>query len=243
MAFRRRYMRRRARRGGFKRKFTLKHRSGGAGPRPELKFVDVLDSATQAFSTIAAGGTATGCVNIVNEGSGAWNRIGRRINMKSIEVRICLANLPAATPAAGAQIYRILLVYDAQWNGSSGFTYASLLQSRSIAGAGATGILSPVNLDNRDRFLILRDWIWTDVSVKNVLDPLDTAANASSAMCARLPRQLHWYHKLRGLETVFGASTGSSTDINTGALLLITVCSAATPYLTCNVSTRLRFYD
>lgn len=242
MALKRRFLRRRIARS-YKNKFLLKHRQGGPGPRPELKFVDVLDETALTFQPYS--GSAISCLNITQEGAGAWNRIGRRINMRSIEVRLVPKLDSSKTTVAGPIIYRIMLVYDAQWNTGSGFSYSLLLQSRQPGGASVSTILSPLNMDNRDRFMVLRDWVWTDPYEPAALNPMASAASDIGSVTENLPREIHWFIKLKGLEAVYGASTGASSDINTGALLLICMSNQATanvPIFMAGTS-RLRFYD
>lgn len=243
MAFRRRFMRRRGfrRRRGYASKFMRKHRQGGPGPRPELKYVDHLNGTAVTPSGIAS--PTISVLNLTQEGAGPHNRIGRRIQLRSVELNI-LPNDTTDVATIAGQVYRLLLVYDSQWNGASSLTTSDLLQATDEAGTSSTNVMSPINMNNRDRYLVLRDWMWNSLSeVSSASGAFATGANVGSAVGPRLPRRLHWYIKLKGLETVYKASTATAADISTGALLLIALIGNQHPAWNFVCSSRVRFYD
>jgi len=131
----------------------------------ELKYKDrgsaqeVLDG-TDTWDVI----NATALMNGVGGGSGADQRVGRKITMKSLMFRYSyFMNPNATTISSGGSPLRIIIFYDKQANATLP-TIANLLQSDIYN--------SNNNLDNRDRFVILAD-IYTD--------PISSAGNTGVA--------------------------------------------------------------
>lgn len=249
--FRRRLRRRRGRGGGYKRKFTRNH--GSARPTlAELKYHDARGTtvAVQMLPNLAAG-IRTITLNNVSEGAGGHQRIGRRIKMKSLQIRI---NPYLGSQAADTTVFcehvRVMLVYDAQVNGTYPAAADMLAMMNPTGGTPDFDNMAWINLNNRERFLMLRQKSWT---IQYKPDNLYTAATQASNTYSR---GFNWYIKLRGLETTFngnvtpGAATLLPAEISTGALYLMFICQAvkvdgsfATGLTNLYVYPRLRFYD
>lgn len=227
----------RRRGNNFFKRFARKHTYGRFIPGAETKCVDLMDNYAVYFNS---GANVAGfqCLNLALMGAGFWNRIGSRIRMKSIEVTIFPYMVAGVNPGL-VGIYRIMLIYDSQPNGAVPGT-GDLLQSTSIAGAFSTAATSPLNMTNKDRFLVLRDYAWTNQPA----GPVGSAVNGQLTV-ARKPRRIHWYIKLRGMEAVYKANGGNMGDITTGAIHLVTICSdaGADANWSLVVSSRLRFMD
>lgn len=269
MAFRRsrfRYRRgggrRRFRRGGggYKGKFIRKTKMHGGIMRPELKYFDPwdgggLDSILVGWFNFPTNANANFIVlNRVNEGTSAFNRIGRRINMKSIELRFMWDWSAAVQATAVVEMYRLMLIYDRQSNGALpavGDVISSTLQNGTQKASDGS---APLNMNNRDRFLVLRDWCFVRPVVAGATNI--GAANAQDVLQARLPRCMHWFVKLRGAEVTFNGQSTLANDvatITTGGLFLMctgdsrsatgVLVSGATMSGAVMVTSRLRFYD
>lgn len=105
-----------------------------------------------------------GLLNGIGSGSGANQRIGRKVIMKSLMFRWSYYLNPTATVLAnGGSPLRIIIFYDKQANANLP-TISGLLESNYFN--------SNNNLDNRDRFVILAD-IYTD--------PVSSVGNSSVA--------------------------------------------------------------
>lgn len=217
----------------YKKKFTRKHTYGPAPPGAEAKCFDQYDAQAATFGTA---NTATIlALNCVTEGTSYKTRMGARVKNKSIDIHLWPFFAGGGAGYVAGEIYRIMLVYDSQPNGALPST-ADLLKST----GGGTTAGSPVNLDNRDRFLILREHY--------MQAPTPSASGTASTVGAqangRLQEQcIHWYVKLRNLETIYKATAGAITDIASGALLLVLVCESTTACFALSISSRLRFYD
>lgn len=172
----------------------------------EKKVIDIA-SATYTFTLFSTPPTPVllnGCV----AGSQNFNRIGRKIEMRSLQIRGIVQAATAMTSGAD-QFVRMLVVYDKQSNGASP-TWANVVQSQDITGTTSSKATDMVNLDNRDRFIILRD--------KTFIIPYQsTTATQAVAGC---PTVHHVDEFLKmNMETVFNAGTaGTVGDITTGSL-------------------------
>jgi len=135
-----------ARTGGM---YTGRFRYGPGGygyaDRPELKFFDTA----QSFLVDSTGEVpATGQLNLIPQGITEATRVGRRITIKAIQMRVQF-QYNVATLTGGT--FRFLLVQDKQCNGANA-TYS-----------GAGGVLESDsvhafrNLENTQRFIVHMD--------------------------------------------------------------------------------------
>lgn len=202
----------------------------------ETKSVDVI-VAGQAFVN-------TGTFQLLNamvQGSDLVNHQGRRIQMKSLHIRGGIFQNQAGA-AAGADFFRIIVLYDRQPNGAAP-ALADVLQSVSQAGATTTSAYAMLNMSNAERFKILaQETFKSDDPSGNVLG--NEPATVSTAFKA------NWlfdrYIKLKNLETHFtGGNAGTVADMTTGSIYLLTVGmqSAANYQYGCSYASRIRFSD
>jgi len=201
----------------------------------EIKAVDITATGYLANST----GVVTP-LNLIATGSSFFNRIGRRVEMKSI--RISGTMEPLRTNVALDYI-RLMIVYDRQTNGALP-SMADILQSTAQNGTNTTNSYSGINLNNRDRFIILRDLrivppTETDTAgvITNLgaIDPITTLTN------------IDLYVKLKGLLTQYKADSSPAVigDIATGGLFLVTfgLIAAGSEGWGFELESRLRFND
>lgn len=157
----------------------------------EFKSFDVTGALSMVLDT-------TGQVDVLNtmvQGNDINNRIGRQVNIRSIEMRA----VAQATAATGTrQECLTMLVWDKDPDGVSA-TIASILNSANVNSAR--------NLTNRDRFIVLKRWNY-------VIYP-DTIVNNSHTLK---------YYKRHNLKTTYNAgNAGTIADIQKGALLMVTL--------------------
>jgi hypothetical protein len=180
-------------------------------------------------------------------GSGFWNRIGQRVSLKSIQMQMQFqwtGSGPSSTNSIG---YRIILFYDAQSNKAMP-AVSDLLLSTLYNSTTATNSQSMINLNNRDRFLIIKDWRFSILAWPTVASQATASNYASNYLSTQnhLPTMKKWYIKLNGLETIYNNSTGGIGDINTGtlALMILSDYSGANGNpIALSLTSRLRFYD
>jgi len=184
----------------------------------EKKTVDV-DPTVVAVNT-------TGSVTLLNgiaTGTDFTDRIGRKVLLKSIQLRW---QLEPTDQVVGGNLCRIVIVYDAQTNGAAP-AVTDVLKSASP--------LANVNLNNRDRFQILFDKTYLQLFAAN------TATQAVAFGQAYFRGKL--YRRLKH-EMVFGGTTAAVGSIQTGSIYLITIGSnIATADSQLSFTSRIRFMD
>jgi len=204
---------------------------------PEVKAVDIAP-AFYVFNAVATSNLIL--LNGIVPGNGYWNRIGGRVELKSLKIRGQVE--PSGTCLAGG--IRLMIVYDRQPTGALP-AISNIIQSRDQLGATANSGTAELNLDQRDRYSIVRDIEWYTPSVTfaagvetnvGAQDP-----GASESFC------VNKYIPLKGLGTFFSGSSSPSTiaDISTGALyalFFISGGSTASAW-TGTLGFRLRYKD
>lgn len=201
----------------------------------EIKAIDIARTG-YIFRTPAAA-SAVALLNGIQTGTGFFNRIGSRIEMKSLHVRGTISNIATGTDCQG----RILIIYDRQPTGALP-VITSILQGRDQTGAAATSGLSEINLDNRDRYIVIRDMQFDFPSVTNTAGVLTNGPN----WAGQDPRMtINEFIKLKGLVTHFSGTANPATisEIATGALYIVTVAELNDSTWQANLNFRLRFGD
>lgn len=159
----------------------------------ELKFTDVTAATATAVAALTF--TTPGASFLLNglvPNSTATGRIGRRIMMKSIYIRLVWSL--AATTTGGSPL-RMIVVYDKQSNGAAPAVTDVLLTDSAI---------SPNNISNRDRFVVLCDKLVDPVAVGSQFQVADVV-----------------YKKLN-LPVQYNAGTaGTIADITSGAVYIM----------------------
>lgn len=180
--------------------------------RAEKKVIDINNATYQLETTGTALQLLNGCV----PGSQNFNRIGRKIQLKSLQVR---GYFVASDATVANTMARMIIVYDKQPNGAAP-TWANIVTSQNISGTTSSTVNDMINLDNRDRFEIIRDHVCTLAS-KN-----DTATQSYSGSPTIL--HLNEFIKLGKRETVYNAGTaGTIGDITSGSLYVFFISSEA----------------
>lgn len=128
-------------------------------------------------------------LNAIGQGATNQSRIGFKARMKSVLVRMNILWNTVPVASAPAQV-RYVLVWDKQANGA--------LPARGDIFADGTVMMSPTNLANSERFVILAD---------QVSQPVQNTYNAMHEMCFRkCDLEMLW--------------TGTNTIQSTGTLTL-----------------------
>lgn len=183
-----------------------------AGMRAEKKVVD-LNLASYAVENT---GTVITLLNGCVAGSQNFNRIGRKINLKSLQLRGFLNQTDSST---GLTYVRMIIFYDKQANGAAP-TFANVITSQNIAGTTSSAATDMVNLDNRDRFEIIRDRVFC-------LGAIDTTATQTYTGSPQ-NIAIDEYVRLGNRETVFNAGTaGTVGDIQSGSLYVVWISNQA----------------
>nr|WAE42818.1 MAG: capsid protein [Cressdnaviricota sp.] len=191
----------------------------GVGIRGETKGVD---NPTAIISYQLNSAVAGVLLNQVQEGAGFNQRIGRKICAKSVYVN---GHIGAATTGPFAEeSLRLLLVWDYQPNGanaSAAMVWTDLIQAVDGASGVTNTTLDGLNLNNRDRFKVLRDEKFY-MPGNNIVAP-NNQQYTSNWIPTMSEVEVKWYVKLPNLETQFNSTSNPITfaNINNGALYLI----------------------
>lgn len=183
----------------------------------EKKFIDSSFTLSLPFgATTWVAPAPASLVNGLVPGSAATQRIGRRVTFRSIYIRGKLAFGASVTNSCQA---RYLVVYDKQSNATAFNTTDLLLND---------DYLSPNNISNKDRFVVLADKVTASVDAAQT--------KQISFKC---------YKKIR-LDTMYNTGTaGTIGDITSGAIYVIAAQSGgagvANPSMQFQV--RLRYDD
>lgn len=193
---------------------------GWANNNAELKYSDLAAANYNADTT----GTVT-ALNLTAVGDDNTTRDGRQICNRSIHVHGFLQPVDNITSANYA---RLMLVWDSQPNSSTIAAMTDIL-------VAATS-LSNTNLNNRERFTILRDMKFAQGKSQ------DTATQAISD--GNNTTMIDTFLNLKDVKTTYSGTTAVIGAVATGALLLVSIGSnAAGAGGTFTLTTRLRFTD
>lgn len=167
-------------------------RTGGwANPSKggELKFCDVSVSQAVTFNAVTFG--AGVLLNAIAQGTDASNRIGRKITIKSLLIRMQWKL--GGTSTFGSPL-RVLVVYDKQANATAPAITDVLALDE---------FFSCNNLANRDRFVTIFD---------NMMEPISVGGNAAVADVL---------YKRLNLETMYNSGTDALIgSISSGSIYL-----------------------
>lgn len=189
----------------------------------EIKSVDVLPAVmSQAISTTAV----FTLLNPVQEGSSFYNRVGRRITMKSLLLQGYIVTTESNAAPTVEDYMRLMVIYDRQPNGTFP-VLADVLTSYNNAGATSSTSLDQINMNNRDRFHVLVDQrtYLHPVGADGVLSTVSGTTYEKNGSGQQQTYNIKKFIKLRNLETHYKASSNPAVigDQATGALFLMIV--------------------
>lgn len=212
----------RKRRGVFQKKRRPRAYMEGISLQQELKFKDTVS--TDAIVS-ATGGIAIG-PNLVVQGTGEEERIGRKIIIRSIAARFQVV-LPSQTNADdlnGGDTIRIIIFVDKQANGANA-TVLDILETATYD--------SFRNLANKNRFNILIDK-WTTLNRR--VSMTDGTNTASTPLVIK---EFKFFAKLN-LPIEFDGTTGAVTEIQSNNIQYLYISSQGVGGIP-NQCTRIRF--
>lgn len=198
-------------------------RSSGAYMRfnplgPELKWKDTDVSGAIAF------GLASRIDPIANvaQGTEPFQRIGRCVTIKSVEVKLNIQAVWSPTqtaPFASPVSYRVDLILDKQANGA--LPAGADIYDTNIAAVDACNRF--LNLYNTDRFVLVKRW-------EGDLNPSGFPSSIAAATASRMDtsRDLKFKKRLNA-KMEFSGNTGANAEIRSNNLLLVYTCTCAIP--------------
>lgn len=198
----------------------------------DLKGVERKNKDVVANYTLPISGnfSAPSLISAVAVGGDPNTRVGRRVTMKSVNMRYILTC--TAIPAGGPDglcpnRVRIVLIYDKAPNG--------VLPAITDIFDPTSTFTSMLDLNNADRFVVIADEMSEQVQEKT------GAGVVGQALCSGT-----CYRKIN-MESVYGSAGGTITDVKTGAIYIM-MCGDATTLPTSatfavSALTRIRYTD
>ena len=190
-------------RGGYHRRYEKKKNGNGKNGNGVKKRTDLYTACRltgeklffdDTEATIAVDTTpVTHMLNNIDLGSGTSQRTGRRVEMISLYLRITFALGATET----STVIRYIIFYDKQTNGA-------LLGASDIIDANT--VTAHLNMDNRQRFEVLRDKTIT----------MNLLVDTSPQFVFRKE-----FIKLRCRDVIYNGTAGGVADINTGGLFIM----------------------
>lgn len=196
-----------------------------AGPRRELKAVDVGDGTSRTLVTVAnvvgAANLATGLtlINGSNQGDASYEHIGKNASGQSIALE---AEFYQPQTDVSSSAVRLMIIYDRQPNGAYPAIGDILADN-----ASAPTFDSAINIGYRERFLVLRDCQFT-------LDPAQSLSHHYETYCKRQ------------LDINFSGTSNAIASVASGAIYLLCFyvqLTGTTAPLMLTHHSRFRYYD
>lgn len=208
----------------------------------EKKGMDTAISFAQINSTVNDNSGMI-VLNLIQQGAGSWNRVGRKVNLRSLRIRGDINHTQVNAGASGityGQVVRCVIVWDKQpssgtipqWQDMFGFTAQD--------GTEGTSMYAPIRYDNMDRFSILRDVTY---------DPQPGAKAQAAPDTVVYQNTIDEYIRLGDRECVFSGQSNPMTiaDISSGAIYFCVRAKTnnvnTTQSAINNMTARLRYTD
>lgn len=219
----------------------------------EYKYMDNVLTAT-SIATGGTGGTAL-WLNNMNQGNYAVNRIGNVVKMKTLHLKAWITVAGNPTVPVLPTIIRFAIVYDAQPNNQNlPATLDQVFQAYTSQGATETSVYSGINITNRARFTILRDYMRAtpridyendNTTPKFLMDISAQGAKGDSGSEKSGQTMLIEDFIQVNMPAIYKTNpTGNNySDMSTGALLLYVYCGSQTGNWILTSGSRLTFKE
>lgn len=207
-----------------------------------------LDTAIGVGPVINTTNTNGNCfvLNLVRQGAGSWERIGRKIQLTSLRLKGSFLNdytSQASTGNIPANYIRMVVVWDRQPSGGAIPTWDSVFSQTAQDGTESSNVMAQLAYDNMDRFQILRD-------VCVGFSPEATNTSGGSANLVQSVATFDEFINLKGKEVVFLGQSQPMTisDISTGGLYVYfrakeNIAATSLVYVNTPSWARLRYTD
>lgn len=199
----------------------------------EVKSVDF--QANLYFSNDATSNSQITLINSLAQGTGAFQRIGRRASMKSIQFKYEIQNY---TIGAAPDRLRVALVMDMHPDGLVP-SFNTIFQNTDSSGSASSGVESGLNLDQSDRFRVLYTRTFNTPTIAGAGGAVVQGNLDYNRMTA------HFFKKLN-TNLLFKSSNHTIADIQAGAIYVIAesdVSTLASQSWILKMNSRLRYTD
>lgn len=179
-------------------------------------------------------------LNLIQQGSASWNRVGRKTQLKSVRVKGRLTNtFNMSTGDVVGNVTRMALVWDKQPSGNAIPNFDAIFGTTTQTGTESSNVFAPPKYDNMDRFRILKDETFDFLPKCQPLANSDFVNEHIGIDC---------YLMLSDLESVYQGQSNPMTisDISSGALYLVLRAvenTATTSIAQADLNIRVRYSD
>jgi len=204
---------------------------------------DATESANGLIIATTATSADSFVLNLIQEGSGSENRIGRKINLQSLRLKgLCELTMDNAATTGGLipTPVRMVVVWDKQPSGSQP-AFSTIFGIQDQTGTVSSDVFDPLKYTVTDRFQVLRDVIWT-------FNPMLDNVNGGTTDAVVYHKVFDEFINLKGKQSVYGASSSPSVvgDIQSGGLYvyfraIYSVASTTSASISSDSWSRLRF--
>ena len=186
------------------------------GARGVSKGVDT-DISEASVATTMSNNQDVKVLNLIQAGTGSWNRVGRIVTMKSIRLRMQIQlSLSATDTNTRARLFRYLIVYDRQPNGTIPVK-SDIIQFKDQSGTETGTWNGFMSYDNMERFTILKDQ-----TIELNVPPRTFDSAGVPKNIVDVEKYEECYLRLNHITNYKSESTPMTiADISTGALYLV----------------------
>lgn len=212
--------------------------------RKELKGLDTdIDIASGSLLNTTNTNGASVVLNLIQAGTGSWNRIGRKVTMKSLRLKGTARYEYASAATTGDLIgatMRMVVVYDRQPSSGSIPTFDTIFGRTAQDGTESCEFLDNLRFDNTGRFRVVCD---------KVISATPQTENSSGGTSDNVLMLFDFDHYVKlGQEAIYSGQSSPMTiaDISSGALYIYyraSANSATSQWYINNASARLRYMD
>lgn len=203
------------------RKPMLPRTNYTVGKIGELKGVDTSINVA-AIPTTTNDNSAILPINLINQGSGSFNRVGRKVYPRSVRLtgQVNLVHKISDTyPGITDIAVRCVLIWDKQPNSSAVPAWQDIFGHTNALGTEATTTLDAIRYDNTQRFKILKEWI-----MKAPVTAVDETTSLQSLQSCIPFDEFYKFKKRDNFESTYSNTQTAPTppvytDISTGGLL------------------------
>lgn len=218
----------------------------------EMKHVITHQEALIDENGWQSGGAPSGlCINGTKTGPDVTERIGRRITMKTAQIRMTISSNNYGMNEKFGGIFRVILYYDRNTNGAVSPASIPELLDQDMRTHTPTGVLNWINcgknLANKDRFLFLLDKTYTIEQMYEQAAAIPPPILVDVPHITTRPLQKNFYIPLKNLNTGYNSIGAGLNNINEGSLILLLLFNKSAAGIDdsihAQVSTRVRYID
>lgn len=183
------------------------------------KSADVKGMDTSIGTVVQTLGSNTGtntdiiCMNLIQMGNGSWNRVGKKVCLKSLRLLGTVTLRTISPNNSESNAFRMCVVWDKQPSGNTIPIFSEIFGRTVQNGAESSQIYDPIRYDNSGRFKIL-------LERKYEMNIGYEAANGGSS---NYIKHIDEFLDLKNRETIFSGQSVPMTiaDVSTGALYIV----------------------